>query len=168
MNKPEEILELLDKEVNVRLLMKELTFDLDGFEQANLRQPRLYLEAGRYLTWAVLQRIRSENSLETSVADKGLELRNGKNGKLTEKAVADLVNTDEDIIKSKKRFAVMKATEVWAKQLLEAYGHRLQVLNNITKIRSGEMSVELRKVKEKAAVDEMSRAADRVRRKFDD
>ena len=67
------------------------------------------------------------------------------------------MNANLDIRKAKKRFAAARAMEVWAKQLLEAYNHRLQVLSNITKIRTGEMATELRAVKEKAAIDDMAR-----------
>lgn len=171
MNDAREILELLERPVDVRRLMKELAFDLDGFEEANRRQPRLFLEAGRYLTAAVLNKARAENRLESLKAEEGLRLRGKKtDGKksLTEKAIEDVVNTNPQISKSKQTYYLAKAAEVWAKQLLEAYNHRLQVLSNITRIRTGEMATELRAVKEKAAVDDMRERAEKVRRSMED
>lgn len=171
MNDPQEILDLLEKPVDIQKLIKELTFFLDEFEEANRRQPRLFLEAGKYLTGAVLQKAQAENRLETLIAEEGLKLRAkkvaGEKG-YTDKGIADLVNANLDIRKAKKRFAVARAMEVWAKQLLEAYNHRLQVLSNITKIRTGEMATELRAVKEKAAIDDMARRADKVRKSYED
>ncbi len=109
--------------------------------------------------------------MEAMVAEEGLRLRrlkeDGKKGP-TDKAVADMVNANKDIRKSKNAFALAKSAEVWSKQLLEAYNHRLQVLSNITRIRTGEMATELRAVKERAAVDDMERRADKVRRSMED
>ena len=166
-----EVLELLDKPVDVRRLIKELAFDLENFEEANRMQPRLFLEAGRYLTSAVLQKSKTENKLETMIAETGLKLRRekikGKNS-LTDKGIIDMVNGNPEVATLKNRFAITKAMEVWAKQLLEAYNHRLTVLSNITRIRTGEMATQLREVKEKAAVDDMRRRADKVRRSMED
>ncbi len=172
MNDAREILELLERPVDVRKLMKELSFDLDALEDANRRQSRLFLEAGRYLTGCVLQKARAENQLETTVAETGLKLRaekmeSTKKG-LTEKAIEDVVNTSKEVRRCKQTFAMAKAAETWGKQLLEAYNHRLQVLGNLTKIRTGEMATSLRAVKEKAVVDDMERRADKVRRSFED
>jgi hypothetical protein len=171
MNDSREVLDLLQKPVDIQKLIKEIMFDLDNFEEANRRQPRLFLESGKYLTGAVLQKARAENRLESLIAEKGLEIReqktNGKKG-FTDKGVADLVNADPFIRKAKRNYAVARAMEVWAKQLLEAYNHRLQVLSNITKIRTGEMATELRAVKERAAVDDIARKAEKVRKKYED
>jgi hypothetical protein len=168
-NTTNEILALVEREVNVKRLVDKLSFDLENFEQANLEQPKLYLEAGRYRTWAVLEKGRAEVRLETGMAKYGLELRERKSDRgLTEKAIAEMVASSKDIVKLKQRVYMAKATDEWARQLLEAYNQRLEVLKNITKIRSGEMATELRSVKEKAAVDTMRRTQERARRELED
>ena len=161
MNQIQEVLEWLEKPVDIRQLVRELAFSLDDFEDANRRQPRLFLEAGKYLTGAVLQKSRAETQLETEVAKTGLRLRELK--KSTDKGIADMVNADEAVLKLKKKVSVANANAVWAKQLLAAYDQRLTVLSNITKIRTGEMATELRAVKERSAIDEMRRTVDRIR-----
>lgn len=172
MNKTVEILEQLETPVDIQRLVKKLSFDLENFEQANSEQPRLYLEAGRYMTLAVLRKARAEIALETKQAEYGVTLREKKTalgGKgITDKAVLSIIDTSEEIIKLKRKASLTKAMEVWAKQLVEAYNHRLQVLNNITKIRSAETSSNIRSVKEQSAVDSLRRKAEEVRKRRDD
>src|SRR5580765_4874402 len=158
MNDPKEILRWLENPVNVKRLVTKLSFDLDGFEMANLEQPSLNLEAGRYLTQAVLEKVRAELKLEVGTAEIAQNIRDRYEGsKLTEKALAERLALDKEGITLKRNAYLAKTTEVWAKQLLEAYNQRLQVLSNITKIRTGEMATNLRVVKEEAAVRQMSR-----------
>ena len=163
MNTTQEVLEQLERPVDVGKLIKKLTFDLDNFEQANLEQPRLSLEAGRYFTWAVLEKAKAEFRLELEEANLGSSIRSD-GAKRTEKSIADSIVLSPSIREKKKLLRLAKASEVYAKQLLEAFQQRLQVLNNITKLRASETATELRAMKEKAAVEEMSRKADRIRR----
>jgi hypothetical protein len=167
MNQIQEVLEWLEKPVDIKRLVRELAFSLEDFEEANRLQPRLFLEAGRYLTGAVLQKSRAETQLETQIAKEGLTLRelkaSGKRGTITDKGIADMVNSNDDVLKLKRKVSVANANEVWAKQLLKAYDQRLTVLSNITKIRTGEMATELRAVKERSAISEMRRTVDRIR-----
>lgn len=160
MNDPKEILRWLETPVNLKRLVDKLSFDLDGFESANLEQPSLNLEAGRYLTQAVLGKARAELKLEIGMADLAQAIRDNAPEKMTEKAVAERLALAKEGIDLKRKAYLAKTTETWAKQLLEAYNQRLQVLSNITKIRTGEIASNLRAVKEEAAV----RSMDRVKR----
>ncbi len=172
MNKTSEILEQLEKPVDVKRLMDKLSFALDNFEQANAEQPRLYLEAGRYCTMAVLRKARAEIRLETTQAEYGVRLRQKKqelgSKSITDKAVQSVIDSSEEIIQLKTKSAMSKSMEVWAKQLVEAYNHRLQVLNNITKIRSAETSSNIRTAKEEAEVKQIRQKAREVRRRLEE
>lgn len=169
MNETKDIVQQLEKPVDVKLLIDKLSFDADDFDQANLEQPKLRLEAGRYRTWAVLEKARSEFRVEIVEAELGIELRDGKEEKkLTEKAIQQNVVVSKDYRQARRMAYLAKATEEWAKQLTEAYDQRLMVLNNIVKIRTGEMASNLRSVKEKAAVDVMMKKAERLRRNLDE
>ena len=165
MNNTKEVLEIIKEGVDLEKLMDEVSFDLDTFEQANLQQPRLYLEAGKYRTWSVLKKVRADFQLEIKTAEIALELRN-KLDKPTEGRINQELSTNEDVQQLRKSAYMAKVADEWAKQLLEVYAHRLQVLNNITKIRTGEMATELRAIKEKAAVDDLRKEANKVRRKI--
>jgi len=166
MNNTEEILELLDKPVDVERLIEKLSFDLDNFEQANLEQPRLYLEAGRYLTWAVLEKARAEVRQESREAELWVKLKQSPE-KQTDKSLQANIAASREILKLKQRVYLAKASEVWAKQLVESYNHRQQVLNNITKIRTAETSNALRIVKEKAVMSTVRQEAERMRQRLD-
>ena len=165
MNDVKEIVELLDEGVDLKKLLEEVSFDLDNFEQANLMQPRLYLQAAKYYTWAVLQKGRTDFALEVRSAELALQLRE-KLEKVTETRIAQELTTDKEIQTLRKKVYLAKTADVWAKQLLEVYSHRLQVLGNITKIRTGEMSNELRSMKEKAAVKELRTRTEKLRRRI--
>lgn len=166
MNSTKEILQQLETPVDVERLIEKISFDLDNFEQANVEQPRLYLEAGRYLTWAVLEKARAEVKLETREAELWVKLKDSPE-KQTDKSIIANVAANREIVKLKQRLYLAKASEVWAKQLVEGYNHRQQVLNNITKIRTAETSNALRVVKEKAQVSMVKQEAERMRRKYD-
>lgn len=170
MNDPSEVLRWLEAPVSLKSLVSKLSFDLDGFEMANLEQPKLSLEAGRYRTKAVLEKARAELRLEVGEAEIAQRLREKSSVKLTEKALAERLAQEEEVIKLKKRAYMAKVMDEWAKQLLEAYNQRLQVLNNITKIRTGEIASNLRAVKEEAAVKQMNsvrREAEKVRKRVE-
>lgn len=160
-----DIIERLKNPVDIEQLIDKLSFDLDNFEQANLEQPPLYLEAGRYLTWTVLEKARAEVKLETRTAEVAINWRKAE--KLTDKGVASMVESAPEVVKLKQQLYLAKASEVWAKQLVEAYTHRLQVLNNITKIRTAETSSALRAIKERDQVRMVRQEAVRMRQKYD-
>jgi hypothetical protein len=166
-----EILEILRRPVDVRRLMSRLAFDTDNFEQANMEQPRLSLEAGRYRTQAALDRARLELQLETKQAELGVQLRRrGEGAKKapTDKSIQSRVILDPEVQRLRKRLYLAEASEVWAKQLAEAYQYqRLAVLKVIGDIRASEIASELRSVKERAAVDVVHRAAQKVRERYD-
>lgn len=168
---PKEVLEILRAPVNVQRLVDRLAFDADNFERANLEQPRLSLEAGRYRTQTALLRARTELQLETKQAELGVQLRRRAEGAKkapTDKSVQSKVILDPEVQALRKRLYLAEATEVWAKQLAEAYQYqRLAVLKIIGDIRASEIASELRTVKERAAVDGVRRAAEKVRSRFD-
>lgn len=168
---PKEVLEMLRAPVDVRRLIDRLAFDVDNFERANMEQPRLSLEAGRYRTQAALLKARLELQLETREADLGIALRKkSEHAKRapTEKALSGRIVLDPEVQVLRKRLYLAEITEIWAKQLAEAYQYqRLAVLKVIGDIRASEIANELRTVKEKAAVDGLRRQAERVREKYD-
>lgn len=168
---PKEILEILRAPVNVRRLIDRLAFDADNFERANLEQPRLSLEAGRYRTQAALLRARLELQLETQEAALGVQLRRkGEGAKRapTEKAVSSKIILNPEIQSLRKRLYLAETTEIWSKQLAEAYQYqRLAVLKIIGDVRASEIASELRTVKEKGALDIVRRAAEKMRSRFE-
>lgn len=166
MNSTKEILEQLETPIDVQRLISKLPFDLDNLDQANNENPRLYLEAARYLTWAVLEKARAETKLETAEAQLYVSLKDSPT-KQTDKAITAMVASSKDIVKLKQKAYLAKASEVWAKQLVEAYNKRQEVLNNITRIRTAEVSNALRVVKEKAALTTVRQEAEKMRRRFD-
>lgn len=168
---PKEILEILRAPVDVRRLINRLAFDLDNFDRANMEQPRLSLEAGRYRTQAALLRARVELQLETKQAELGVQLRRrGEGAKKapTDKAITSKVVLDPEVQALRKRLYLAEATEIWSKQLAEAYQYqRLAVLKVIGEIRASELASELRTVKEKGALDIVRRAAEKARSRFE-
>jgi|HubBroStandDraft_5_1064220.scaffolds.fasta_scaffold04165_3 hypothetical protein len=168
---PRDVLEFLSRPVDVRRLIQRLAFDLDNFDQANMEQPRLSLEAGRYRTQAALMKARLELQLETKQAELGNVLRRrGQDAKKapTDKAVQGKVILDPEVQSLRKRLYLAEATEVWAKQLAEAYQYqRLAVLKNIGEVRASEISNEIRTVKGRAAVDGLRRQAEKMRKRYD-
>lgn len=170
MNPLNEILEFVEKPVDVRRLIERLSFDLDNFEDEGRKQPRLYLEAGRYHTQIVLRRARLELQTEALEAELGIGYKktvSTDKKPLTDKGVANRVQINPERLKAREKLALAEATEVWSKQLLEAYRQREQMLKMVGGMRQSEISSELRAAKEKGIVDQMNKRAKRVRDEFD-
>lgn len=160
-----EIVELLERPVDVKRLVDKLFFNADDLETAALKQPTLYLEAGRFRAQSSLELSRLKRKLAKTLGIKSLKIRQGRTG-LTETAIKSRLSTSHTIQSIQKRVDESEVYEEFAKQLTESYKERLMVLAILSRLKASEISSEIRKVKNAETVDAMRKKAHKVRKHF--
>lgn len=160
-----EIVEMLERPVNVKRLVDRLYFNADDLETAALKQPTLYLEAGRFRAQSSLELARLKRKLAKTIGIKGLKIRHERKG-LTETAIKSRLSTSQTIQDLQTRVDNAEVYEEFSKQLTEAYKERLMVLAVLSRLRASEISSEIRKVRNAETVDAMSKRANKVRKHF--
>lgn len=162
-----EIVELLEKEVDVKRLVDKLFFSPDDLEAAALKQPTLYLEAGRFRAQSSLELKRLQRKLAKESALKGLKIRQDRKG-LTETAIKSRLSTSHTIQDLQTRVDHAEVYEEFAKQLCEAYKERLMVVAVLSRLRASEINSELRSVKNAETVEGMRKRAHKARKALND
>jgi hypothetical protein len=162
-----EIVELLEKSVDVKRLVDKLFFSADDLETAALKQPTLYLEAGRFRAQSSLELSRLKRKLAKTLGVKGLKIRHNSKG-LTETAIKSRLSTSHTIQDLQKRVDDFGIYEEFAKQLTESYKERLMVIAILSRLKASEISSELRHVKNAEQVDSMRKRAHKVRKSFEE
>jgi|HubBroStandDraft_2_1064218.scaffolds.fasta_scaffold658510_1 hypothetical protein len=162
-----EIVELLEKPVDVKSLVDKLFFSADDLETAALKQPKLYLEAGRFRAQSALESARLKRKLFKESGIRSLKIRRNSDAK-TEGAVKSKLSQSSTIQNLQKRVDQCEVYEEFAKQLVESYKERLMVVAILARLKASEISSELRHVKNAEQVDSMRKRAHKVRKSFDE
>jgi Fe2+ transport system protein B len=159
------IVEMLERPVDVKKLVDRLYFNADDLETAALKQPKLYLESGRFRAQTSLEAKRLARKLAKEIGIRSLKIRQRSNIK-TEGAVKSQLSKSHTIQSLQKRVDDSEVYEEFAKQLTEAYKERLMVLALLSRLKASEISSEIRKVKNAETVDAMRKRAHNVRKHF--
>lgn len=162
-----EVVEMLARPVDVKKLVDGLFFDIDDLEMAGLKQPKLFLESGRFRAQMAMQLASYKRKMSRLTGKKSLKIRKSHNG-LTETAIKTRLSMNSEIQSLQKQCDNFEVYEDFAKDLREAYKERLMVIAVLARLRGSEMSSELRQVKSEEDMDRLRRRAKKVREKFDD
>lgn len=162
-----EIVELLEKPVNIKRLIKRLYFKVDQLEDAALDQPTLHLRAGRFQAQAALQASDLRRRLAKLNAKTAIHVRN-KKGEKTETAVKHKVLLYPKMQEYQKRVDHAEAVYEFSKFINESFRERLIVLSILNKLRSAEIGSELRSVKSEERVQHMRKKAHEARRRLEE
>lgn len=160
-----DIVEMLERPVDVKRLVDKLFFRADDLETAALKQPTLYLESGRFRAQSTLEFKRLKRKLETEVGIRSLKIRQQSDVK-TEGAVKSRLSKSHTIKSLQERVDKAEVYEEFAKQLTESYKERLMVLAILSRLKASEISSEIRKVRNAETVDSMRKRANNVRKHF--
>lgn len=162
-----ELIELLEREVDIKRLVRKLAFDKDDLESAAASQPTLYLEAGRFRAQTLLNKIQLKTKLATVTSERSLKVRHKRDG-ATETAIKTRVLLDPVVQKYQKRFDHAEALYEFAEQFTEAWKQRLMCVAILQKIRNSEMSSELRSVKTEEEMEKLRKKARQARHRLEE
>lgn len=160
-----DIVELLEKPVDIKRLVDKLFFSADDLESAALKQPTLYLEAGRFRAQSSLEASRLKRKLLKESGIRSLKIRNSVK---TEGAVKSKLSQSHTIQDLQKRVDESEVYEEFSKQLTESYKERLMVIAILARLKASEVNSELRHVKNAEEVSKMRQRAHKVRKSFDE
>lgn len=159
-----EVVELLERDVNVRRLVDKLFFDADNLELAALKQPKLYLEAGKFRAQSALRLSTLRRKLARKMGELAISYRKRKGGKET--SIKNAVSQDREVQHYQKQVDEAEVYDEFAKQLVEAYKERLMVIAILTKLKVSEMSSQLRLMQSEDTVKAMRKRAHKTRKAF--
>lgn len=161
---------ILNKPVNLRGLIENISFNPDQLEDAALEQPGLYLEASRYRTLKMRKSKSRELQLDLVRAELGLQYRKKRQtgDKMTEAAIKEAVMLEPEMTDAQKALNKAEEEEEFAKGLVEVFRQRLHVLNILKDIRISEAPNVVKRVRNEMAVGQMRKAAEKARERFDE
>lgn len=162
-----EVIELLEQDVDVRRLVRKLSFNSDDLDTAVAQQPSLYIGAGTFRAQALLRKLRLKQTLDRVTSERSIKVRH-KLGDTTEGAVKVQVLLDPVVRKAQRRLDQANALYEFAEQFTEAWKQRLMAIAILQKIRSSEISSELRSVKSEEELGKLRKKAREARHKFEE
>jgi len=163
MSTSRDLLKALMKPVDVRKLIDKLAFDLDDLEVASLEQPRLRLRAGRLQSQMLLRKLELKGKVAAIVGQKSIHIRHKHGNSYTATAIKNELGYDRDVRHAQRKLDEAEALESYAKDLTECFKERSMALSNLIRLRSSEISSELRAAKGQAEVNELREKARRMR-----
>jgi hypothetical protein len=162
-----ELVELLEREVDVKHLVDKLFFNIDDLEGAAIKQPKYYLEAGRFRSQAILRVSTLKRRLARINGEASLKIKHNRTG-MTATELKYEVTSSRKVQEIQKKLDMAEGYYEFASQLTEAYKERLMVIGILSKIRVSEMSSELRHVQNEETVNAMRHRAKKARDHFEE
>lgn len=158
-----QLLKALSKPVDVHKLIDKLAFDLDGLEEASMDQPRLRLRAGRLRVQMMLRKSQLKRRLAAVTGKKSIHIRRKHGNSYTATAIKNELGYDPEVHRAQRKLDEAEALEAYAGDLVDSFKERSIVLLNLSRIKSSEISHELRAVKGQAEVNELRKKAHKMR-----
>ncbi len=162
-----ELVEMLERPVDVKRLVRKLFFDIDDLEHAGLQQASLYLESGRFRAQTALRSASYKRKLSRMTGKKSIRIRR-RGDNLTETAIKTQLSMDDEIQSLQKKCDEFGVYEEFGKQLTEAYKERIMVLAILARLKASEMNSELRNVKNAEESGRLRKRAEQVRKTFEE
>ena len=168
-----ELRAILDEPVDVRKLIRDIPFDVDGdgLERASLRQNSMYLKASRLRVQFMHHRARLLARLEEARSAAALKFRKKKDDKgkkeYTNPEVEELVTLDSEVKKIRRKLDNAYEFEEYTKLLLKTISDRQFILQSVGEMRNSEINAEIRATKARIARDEAIETSKKMRRKYD-
>lgn len=168
MSTSHDLLKSLMKPVDVKKLIDRLSFDLEDLETAAMEQPRLRLRAGRLQSQMLLRKLELKRKVAAVVGKKSINIRHKHGNNYTATAIKNELGYDHDVKHAQQKLDEAEALESYASDLTECYKERSMALLNLTKLRSSEISSELRSVKGQAEVKALREKARKMRDRYEE
>lgn len=164
-----ELRDFIDQPVDLERLVKELPFEEEDFVRASLRQPKLFLEAGRLRVQKTEKLSTRKRRLDILEAELGTNLRaqkeGGKKG-LTAKAIDEQIVLHPRYQKLRQLVDEAHAEDRAAEILFDAYRTRRDMLKLIADVRNSEVAHELRGVRDRMMLQDTEEVRERAEKRI--
>lgn len=164
---PQDVIELLEKPVDVKRLVSKLYFKIDELEDAALEQPTLFLRAGRFQAQSALTNSTLRRRFARTSGEHSIHARHKREGK-TETAIKNQVVLNKHVQSAQRKLDHAEAVYEFSKQLTETFKERLMVLSILARLRASETNSELRSVKNEEVVSSMRKKAHKARKQLEE
>lgn len=137
-------------------LVGKIEFAPETVADAMIRQPSLYLEAAKYHVSKVRAVAAAKAELKDEEALAGSRFRTtaeSEGRKVTERAVAEHVDSHADVREARQNLAQAVEMEMWGKYVVESFSQRAQMLQSFVRLIGAETARESGFVK--AALDRL-------------
>jgi hypothetical protein len=162
-----ELVELLEREVDVKHLVDKLFFSVDDLETAAIKQPKYYLEAGRFRSQAALRVSTLKRRLARINGEASLKIKHNRTG-MTATELKYEVSSSRKVQETQKKLDMAEVLYEFASQLTESYKERLMVIAILSRIQVSEMNSSLRSVQNEETVKAMRHRAHKARARFEE
>lgn len=164
--KDTELLLFINKPVDLKRLVRKVTFDLDDLERAAQQQQDLRLEAGRFKAQAALLVANRKRRLLKVVGRKSLKIRH-REDKVTESSIKNSLSLDSKVQSLQKKYDNAEVYYEAASQVVEVFKERAMMLSILTRLRASEISSNVASVQGKSKLKDMKKRARRAANAFD-
>ena len=162
----QELVELLEHPVDVKRLVDRLFFSADDLETAALKQPKLFLETGKFRAQSALRVAKLKRRLGRVSAEAAIKVRS-KGDKTTESAVKNSLAMNHKVQHAQRLLDQAEVYDDFSKQLSEAYKERIMVIAILARLKAAEVNSHLREAQSEETISRMSKKARAVRNRFD-
>lgn len=147
MGQSSEMMEMINRRVNIRRLIRSVDFPDESVGQAAKDQPKLFLKAARFRAQKLREKLTAESNLEQAKAYAGAKIReqiisDGKRD--TAPAIQEQLIRDQRIKTLEKEFHDALAIEEYAKLLVETYRQRKSSIEAVIDLMGAELYVQRR------------------------
>lgn len=160
----------LNKEVDLKELVKKIDFTDEEVEDAAAEHPKLFLRVSRFRVQKMRDRVEAELAYEARLAKLGSHYRERKDEKgkrkLTEGAVSAKVQLDSKISKLKRTMEMAHVYEKFAELLVTTYHKREFAIKIIMDARWAEAGKALKVMKEEGAKRMTRKLQEEVRSRY--
>jgi len=137
-------------------LVGKVTFPPEAVAAAMIEQPRLYLEAAKYHVAKAKAQAAAKAALKEEEADVGAMFRKEAESdgrKVTERAVAEHVDSNADVREARQNLTDATVMELWGRYVVESFSQRSRMLESFVRMIGAETARESGFVK--AALDRL-------------
>jgi hypothetical protein len=160
----------LNKEVDLKQLVKKIDFTDEEVEDAAAEHPKLFLRVARFRVQKMRDRVEAELAYEARLAKLGSKYRERKDEKgkrkLTEGPVSAKVQLDPKIGSLKRRMEMSHVHEKFAELLVTTYHKREFAIKIIMDARWAEVGKALKVMKEEGAKKMSKKLQEEVRSRY--
>lgn len=170
--------DILNERVDIKVLLDSLDFTDETIGHAALDQGKLFSRVAQYYIQAMRNRICAETALDARKADRGHFFRQrdserrqasktaASQKQMTEGRLSELIKLSPSVKKLQDEYDRWVVVEEWAKQMIEAYRQRAQMIKAVAGILGEEAVSDLRIFKENRAKERLRKTRATLAKKY--
>ena len=165
---PERAIVASDGVIKLEQLLVDIDFSDENLVEAIMKQPGLLLAASRWRVDRLRRRITAESNWTQVQTTAAIRARSGGDGetKITEKYIEECVRVDPVVIEARRLYDEARATEEFAKLLIDAYQMRGSMLKALVQLFGAEAATESGLIRAEMERMGVGQLRDKLRKRF--